>query len=87
MKNPSSKTYRSKSISLAEDVWEALDKAKAIHGSYNKLFRYWLSAGEVFEPEKPQVETMREIVRRHDVKNLATVATFRKPLLKPKERK
>lgn len=41
--------YRSKSISLAEDVWEAFDRAADVAGSYNKLLRKVLSAGGVFD--------------------------------------
>jgi hypothetical protein len=45
-----SKTYRSKSISLAEDVWEMFDRASEVHGSYNKFLRHVFSPGGVFDP-------------------------------------
>lgn len=43
--------YRSKSISLEDEVWKAFDAARSVHGSYNKLLKYVLSAGGVFEPQ------------------------------------
>lgn len=41
--------YRSKSISLEDEVWKAFDAARSVHGSYNKLLKLVLSAGGVFE--------------------------------------
>lgn len=42
-------TYRSKSISLADDVWDGFDRLREVHGSYNKALRFVLSAGGVFD--------------------------------------
>lgn len=59
-------TYRSKSISLADDVWDAFDQARAVHGSYNKTLQYVFGRGlaDLLEVQQ-QVAKSREIVRQH----------------------
>lgn len=41
--------YISRGINLDEEVWAVLEKARKIHGSYNKFLRTVLNAGGVFE--------------------------------------
>jgi hypothetical protein len=38
-------TYRSKTISLADDVWAELERLRKQHGSYNKALRAVLLVG------------------------------------------
>jgi hypothetical protein len=38
-------TYRSKTISLADDVWAALERLRKQHGSYNKALKAIMPTG------------------------------------------
>lgn len=44
------KTYRSKTISLAEDVWQRLEQLRKQHGSYNKALRVVLNGKPQRQP-------------------------------------
>jgi 5-methylcytosine-specific restriction endonuclease McrA len=85
---PNGSGYRSKSISLAEDVWETFDHASEVHGSYNKFLRHVFSAGGVFDPVVYGDGSGTSLRRSEAHKNSAvTHARPRKPLLRPRERK
>lgn len=73
-------TYRSKSISLAEEVWEAFDRMRVAHGSYNKALRHMLTSGRGAESDNESVILPRETQRRDE-------RPARKPLLKPSQRR
>lgn len=86
--------YKSKSISLAEDVWAAFNQLREAHGSYNKALRKVLNAGGVFEsePEHVKVEgSDRLLLAGRDNHSAWSVSSHevrpRKPLLKPSEKK
>lgn len=47
------KTYTSKTISLADDVWKRLEQLRKQHGSYNKALRLVLAVnGKASEPSQ-----------------------------------